>query len=130
MRATGEPVLYRDRWIECTAEALVIHAYYFPWGSKRVRYDRIRGLEEFRMGVATGQWRVWGSGDFKHWFNFDPGRTRKTRGLVLDLGGFVRPVITPDDVDQVRKIIEERRTMHAAISSGRDTSASPAPRRL
>jgi hypothetical protein len=105
MDTTGRPVLYRDRWIECTDTALVIHAYYFPWGSKTIPYDRIRKVDEIKMGPLTGQWRIWGSGDLKHWFNWDPGRTRKTRALVLDLGKTVQPVITPDDVDQVAAIL-------------------------
>ena len=110
MKTFGEPVLYRDRYIECTTTALRIHSYYFPWaGTKTIPYARIRGIEEIKMGPLTGQLRIWGSGDFKHWLNLDPARTRKTRGLVLDLGRFVVPVITPDDVDQVKAIIESRR---------------------
>jgi hypothetical protein len=102
-------VLYRDRRIECLDEAVIIHGYYFPWGRKTIPYGRIRGVEEIAMGPATGQWRIWGSGDFRHWFNLDPGRTHKTRALILDLGGFVRPVITPDNVDQVKTIISEHK---------------------
>ena len=109
MKTMGGPVLYRDRWIECTTEALVIHAYYFPWGTKTIPYGRIRGIEELPMGPMTGQLRIWGSGDFKHWLNLDPSRTHKTRGLMLDLGKWSIPVITPDDVDQVKSIIESRR---------------------
>ncbi len=102
-------VLYRDRWIKCTDEALIIRGYYFPFGSKKtIRYGRIREVHEIKMGPATGQWRIWGSGDFKHWFNWDAGRTRKTRALILDVGKFARPVITPDDVDAVKAIILER----------------------
>ena len=106
--APSANVLYRDRWIECTDTALIIHGYYFPWGSKTIPYAHIRGLSETKLGVATGQWRIWGSGDFKHWFNWDPGRTRKTRALILDLGTFARPVITPDDVDKVKTVISQR----------------------
>jgi len=110
MKATGAPVLYRDRWIECTTEALIIHGYYFPLGNRKViPYDQIRSIQEIKMGPATGQWRIWGSGDFKHYMNLDPGRTKKTRALILDLGKHWRPVISPDDVDQVKAIIEERR---------------------
>ncbi len=109
MKTTASPVLYRDRWIECTTDALIIHGYYFPFGNRKViPYDRIRGLQEITMGPATGQWRIWGSGDFRHYMNLDPGRTRKTRALILDMGRFVRPVISPDNVDQVKAIIEER----------------------
>lgn len=111
MKATGAPVLYRDRWIECTTEALIIHGYYFPLGNRKViPYDQIRSIQEIRMGPATGQWRIWGSGDFKHYMNLDPGRTKKTRALILDLGKHWRPVISPDDVDQVKAIIEERKS--------------------
>ena len=35
MKATGAPVLYRDRFIECTTDALVIHGYFFRSGSKK-----------------------------------------------------------------------------------------------
>lgn len=109
MKGFGAPVLYQDRWIECTDVALIIRGYYFPFGLKKtIPYDRIRGLREFTIGKASGQWRIWGSGDLTHWFNLDPDRTRKTRALELDLGKFMLPVITPDDVAQVRKIIEER----------------------
>jgi hypothetical protein len=116
MRTASAPALYDDGRIVCTTEELIINAYYFPWGSKRIPYDHIRGLEEYHLGPATGQWRIWGSGTLKYWFNLDPGRTRKTRGLALDLGGFVQPVITPDDVDQVRSIIETRVTAAKASS--------------
>jgi hypothetical protein len=108
-KAPSANVLYRDRRIECTDTAVVIHGYYFPFGSKKtIPYDRIKVLSETKLGIATGQWRIWGSGDFKHWFNWDPGRTRKTRALILDVGTFARPVITPDDVDKVAAIIRSK----------------------
>jgi hypothetical protein len=103
------PRLYHDRWIECTAEALIIRGYYFPFGNKKIiPYNRIRRIREYEMGPLTGKGRIWGSGDFRHYLNFDPGRPRKKRALILDLGRFIRPVITPDDVTQVRAIIESR----------------------
>jgi hypothetical protein len=108
MSTDGAPALYRDRWIECTDTALVIHGYYFPWGSKTIPYGHLRTIDEVTMGPVTGQWRIWGSGDFKHWFNWDPGRIRKTRALILDLGKRVQPVVTPDDVDQVKAILAQR----------------------
>jgi hypothetical protein len=27
---------YRDRWIECTPDALLVRGYYPPWGTKRI----------------------------------------------------------------------------------------------
>ncbi len=101
-------MLYRDRWIECTSEALIIHWYYFPFGTKTIPYGRIRGVEEIRMGALTGKGRIWGSGDFKHWWHLDPARPHKERALILDVGSAVLPAITPEDTDQVRAIIQSR----------------------
>jgi hypothetical protein len=106
---TAQPlVLYRDRWIECTSEALIIHWYYFPFGKKTIAYGRIRGMQEIQMQALTGKWRIWGSGDLRHWWHLDPGRRHKDQALVLDVGAAFVPVITPDDVAQVRNIIEPR----------------------
>jgi hypothetical protein len=96
----SEPLDYDDGRISCTSSGLVIRMYY-PWGSKRVAYSKIRTVRLRGMGTWSGQWRIWGSGDFKHWLNLDVSRTRKTSALVIDLGRRVLPVITPDDTDRV-----------------------------
>ena len=36
--------LYKDRWIDCTADAVLIRGYYFPWGTKRIPYSAIREM--------------------------------------------------------------------------------------
>ncbi len=73
MQPSEIQVLYRDRWIECTSEALIIHGYYFPFGNKRtIAYSDIRGVYGIEMGLFTGKWRIWGSGDFKYYFSLDP----------------------------------------------------------
>ncbi len=107
MRSPNTVYLYRDRWIECTANALVIRGYYFPFGSRKtIPYERIRHVRAVPMGPLTGRGRIWGSGDFKHYAHFDPGRPRKRTALLVDVGSFFVPVITPDNPDEVRAIIE------------------------
>lgn len=102
--------LYRDRWIECSPTQLIIRGYYFPIGlAKRIDYRRILRVEPFEMGAWTGKWRIWGTTSPRCWAHLDPGRPRKTVGLILDLGGFVRPWITPEDPDAVEAIITSRR---------------------
>jgi hypothetical protein len=93
---------YDDGLIACRDGELVIRRYYFPFAlSKRVRYDRIRSVRRFEITWLNCKYRAWGSGNLTQWLNLDFGRHRKSAGLVLDLGGRVQPVITPDDVDQV-----------------------------
>ena len=107
-RAAPAP-LYRDRWIECTPEALVIRGYYFPFaGCKVIRYRDIRSLQSFQMGVFTGRGRIWGTTNPRYRAHLNPGRPHKTVGLLLDLGRFVKPAITPDDPAPVEAILRGR----------------------
>jgi hypothetical protein len=101
---------YDDGRIECDDHGLLIR-WYYPWGAKRISYSAIRQVRDLPLTGASSarRWRIWGSGDFVHWWNLDPRRPTKTRALVLDVGGRIRPTITPDDPDAVERIISEQR---------------------
>jgi hypothetical protein len=92
---------YDDGRVACTEEALVIRTYYFPPHDKRIPYGKI---EQVRQEPMTGMtsYRLWGSGDFIHWYNYDPDRPRKNVKFIIQLTGRkIRPVITPDHPDTV-----------------------------
>lgn len=97
--------LYKNRWIECTADAVLIHGYYFPWGTKHVPYDSIREVRRVPIGAFTGRGRIWGSTTLEYWANLDPSRPGKKKALILDTGHRVLPFITPDDPDAVAAVI-------------------------
>jgi hypothetical protein len=99
--------LYHDRWITCTADAVLIRAYYFPWGTKRVPYSTIREVRRVPMGALTGKGRIWGSTTLRYWASLDPRRTTKDVALILDTGGRILPYITPDDPAKVAAVISE-----------------------
>ena len=101
-------VLYEDRWITCEPDRLIIRGYYFPVGSKVIAYRDIRSVTPITLSFMTGSWRIWGSSDLRHWWHLDPGRPHKQTALVLDVGKWVQPVITPDDPEQVAGIIAQR----------------------
>jgi len=90
---------YKDRWLECTDSELLVQGYYFPWGTKRIPYGSITSVDRLSMTALRGKGRIWGSGDFTHWANFDPGRPRKSVGFFLNVGRRVIPFVTPDDPD-------------------------------
>jgi hypothetical protein len=95
---------YEDRWIECTDTELLVKGYYFAWGdfgwaTKRIPYRSIKSVERFDLTRWRGKYRIWGSGDFTHWGNYDPQRPKKSVGFFLHLGGHVIPFVTPDDPD-------------------------------
>jgi hypothetical protein len=107
--AMKDHVLYDDGVLRLDEEGLTLRRYYFPIAaSKRIPYSRSRGIREWRLGLLTGRWRLWGSGDFRHWAPFDPHRSHKTRTLELNVGGWVRPVVSPEDPERVLAILHER----------------------
>jgi hypothetical protein len=101
--------LYEDRWITCEPDRIIIRGYYFPVGSKVIPYRDIRTVTPYPLTLLSGSWRIWGATDPRLWFHLDPRRPRKRTALILDLGKWVKPVITPDDPEQVAAIIEQRR---------------------
>ncbi|HZQ34745.1 MAG TPA: hypothetical protein VFD32_02350 [Dehalococcoidia bacterium] len=103
------PALYEDRWITCEPDRLIIRGYYFPFGRKVIAYRQIRSVTPFKLTPSSGSWRIWGATDPRYWFHLDPGRPHKQTALVLDVGSWVKPVISPDDPEQVATIIEQRR---------------------
>jgi hypothetical protein len=104
--------LYDDGRIACDDQGLLIRRYY-PWGAKRIAYGSIRGVMELPLsGInRVRRWRIWGTGDFVHWWNLDPQRPKKDTALVIDLGRHVRPTITPDDPLAVQRILADRTSL-------------------
>src|SRR6266511_3271751 len=96
-------MLYDDGKVACDDTRLIVRRYY-PWGAKRVQYTSIRSVTRLSpLGVR--KWRIWGSGDFVHWWNLDRGRPKKEIALVIDTGRRIHPTITPDDPDTVERIL-------------------------
>lgn len=99
-KSWGERMTYDDGGVACTEDALVIRHYYFPFGDKRIPYARIERARREPMGGLTGKYRIWGSGDFVHWYNLDSDRPAKSVRFILELSGIrIRPVITPREPD-------------------------------
>lgn len=113
---------YNDGSIECGADALRIHAYYFPWGTKVVPYRSIKGVERVDLSALRGRARIWGTANMSLWANLDLRRPAKKVGLILDLGKAVKPFITPDDPGSVETILRERAGLPPS-----DGSSSPSP---
>ncbi len=102
-------ILYDDGLVQLNSDGLIIRRYHFPLGtSKHIPYAQIKGVQPWPMGLWTGKGRLWGSGDLRHWFSLDLRRPWKEKALILDLGAWVRPVITPDEPDRVLALLQEQ----------------------
>jgi hypothetical protein len=100
--------LYSDRWISCDDHAITIRGYYFPWGSKRIAYGKIRSAVVVPTAALSGKARIWGTANPTLWASLDPRRPSKNRALILDIGRRIRPFLTPDDVDTVAQVIDRK----------------------
>lgn len=100
--------LYDDGGIACDDHGLVIRRYY-PWGAKRILYTSIKDVSRIPLQGLNKprKWRIWGSGDFVHWWNFDRQRPHKDLALVIDIGHHTRPTVTPRDPETVERILTE-----------------------
>jgi len=98
---------YREPGVVCRDAALEIRHYYL-WGSKKVPYGSIKGVQRVALAALRGRARIWGTANPGYWANLDPKRPSKKEGLVLELGTRIKPFITPDDVDRVEAIIRDR----------------------
>jgi hypothetical protein len=98
---------YKEKGIVCGDSALVIRHYYL-WGSKKVPYSSIEGVQRVSLAALKGKGRIWGTANMGYWANLDAKRPSKKEGLVLDIGKSVKPFITPDDCDRVESLLRER----------------------
>lgn len=101
-------MLYHDRFIDCDDDEVRIRWYYFPFGTKHVRYDAISEVRRFRLTNARGRLRLWGTGTFSYWAGLDPGRLRKSVGFLVDTGRRVKILVTPEDPDAFAGALQER----------------------
>ena len=110
------PTHYDDKYISCTTHTLTIRFYYFPFGSKTIPTKRIEQITHIPIGVLTGKGRIWGSSNLSRWANLDPGRPWKNEALLIDVGGYIQPVITPDNTASLMAVL--RRATGLEIQEG------------
>ncbi len=93
---------YDDGRVALTDDELLIRTYYFPFGARHIRYADISQVKRVTMTGMGGRYRIWGSGDLRHWYNYDPGRPGKHTALYIELAGKgTVPVITPGQPEAV-----------------------------
>jgi hypothetical protein len=102
---------YEDPRIKTDDQQIALRMYYFPVGTKRIRWERVAEVREHDMGagITGGRWRIWGSGDLVHWMPLDIRRPKKRRMFIFHLRESpFRPCITPDDPEAFKAVLVER----------------------
>ena len=110
---------YADRWIDCGPDGVRIRGYYFPWGTKKIPYRKIKSVRRVDIGALNGRARIWGTADPRYWAGLDPQRPTKKSALILDLGRFVKPFLTPSDPDAAESCIRDHTGLGPATETPR-----------
>ena len=98
--------LFKEDGIICDETAIKILRYY-PLVAKRIPFSSIRGVQRVALSALRGRARLWGTMNLRYWANLDMKRTKKSEGLILDLGKRVKPYITPDDTDRLEALLRQ-----------------------
>lgn len=106
-------ILYEDKYLVCDDDAITIKDYFFPIGSKRIAYKDIRSVSEMDLGLFSGRLRFWGMDLAPYWYHLDWSRAKKRRAIVLDLGEFIKPALTPEQHDMVLAVLKEKQVKSA-----------------
>lgn len=104
----NEASLYQDRLVRISESGLYFPLYYFPFGSRFVRFEQIERIESLPPSFKTGKWRQWGTNDFLTWFPCDLLRHRRERIFHIHLkGARDRIGFTVLDVAKAKSILSQ-----------------------
>ena len=111
-------VKYEDNLVTIFSDSILLKNYYlFSFGSKRIRFDRIRTITVEKPTLFTGKWRLQGSGDLRTWFPLDAKRpTRDKVFLVTLLDKRTHIGFTVEHSDEVLRILKEKGLIQQATA--------------
>jgi len=109
---------YEDKLVQITGEHIVFQRYYFPFGSKEVRVSEIESIAALQPSLATGSWRIWGTGDFSTWFPCDWRRPKRDVIFLLKLKDKSRSIgFTVEDSWAVLSLFREMGILRSDLNT-------------
>ncbi|MGI4789638.1 MAG: hypothetical protein ACRYFS_12395 [Janthinobacterium lividum] len=103
---TPENLLYSDSLVEITEDSICFKDYYFPVGSKEVRFSEIDTITEKKPTWWNGKYRVQGTGDLQTWFPKDWHRPSRSKLFFAHLRGSSRCIgFTVENAGLVEQIL-------------------------
>lgn len=103
--------LLANKFVKCYTDRLVIDLYYFPYGSKTVKYSDIQSCELLHMrDLSILHSKLWGMALAPIWWHSDLRRYSREYYILLEANQWPKIGLTMDDSDivEVYKLIHER----------------------
>jgi hypothetical protein len=117
---------YQDRSLLVDDDGITITSYFWPGHHRHIPFSSIVAVEEIPLGTFSGRYRLVGFElrRLRDFFPWDSHRSATSRAFALDVGGRVRPVISPEDHEQVLELITERTDGRSQATPDSDTGSS------
>lgn len=107
----SEIPLIKNSFVTCYSDHMRINLYYFPYGSKTVRYCEILSCE-LRPSNDLGMFgsKLWGMSLTPVWWHCDMSRMERQNYILLDANQWPKIGLTMDDNDisQVYYLIKQK----------------------
>lgn len=97
---------YSDEYITITNNELIINKYYFPTLKRKTIFlNKIKNVKIEKLGTFTGKYRFMGLNLNLYWLHLDKSRPFKDKVIVIDDGSYIKPAITPSNIEQVYQLL-------------------------
>eukprot|EP01023_Acetabularia_acetabulum_P000131 TRINITY_DN10061_c0_g1_i1.p1 TRINITY_DN10061_c0_g1~~TRINITY_DN10061_c0_g1_i1.p1 ORF type:complete len:128 (+),score=28.26 TRINITY_DN10061_c0_g1_i1:52-435(+) len=98
--------------IKLDGEKISVNWYYFPAGTKKIRYDQVVKARKMKWSGGPGHklltTKHWGMAVSKVWWHLDWGRMGRQNFVEIDTGSWLKIGLTCDDCDGLAKQLEKR----------------------
>jgi hypothetical protein len=110
MSSMKQNLLYHDKLIEISDNAITLFKYYFPSLSQKViNFRDIERVVVKKPTLFSGKWRIQGTGNFKTWYPFDSLRPKRDKIFIVRYKNkWVQSGFTVENSDEVELILKNK----------------------
>jgi hypothetical protein len=102
-------ITYSDKLVEITQDSILLRNYYFPFGSKRVAFAKVRGIEVKEDVSTSEKWRIQGTMNFLTWYPRDWRRPTRDRVFYISFPERKwRIAFTVEDSSKVESVLSDQ----------------------
>jgi hypothetical protein len=101
-------IVYSDKLVEISNDAVLVRNYYYPFGDKRVDFEKIESIIVQKPTLLSGKYRYYGTGDFRTWFPPDNRSSRDVIFIIKIRKKWWQIGLTVEDSQAVLEVFKDR----------------------
>jgi hypothetical protein len=120
----SEHPIIENSFVTCYSDRLVVHLYYFPIGSKTIKYKDIQSCELISMrDLGFSKFRMWGLALSPIWWHADFHRHSREYCIILDANQWPKIGLTmhDDEIKNVHELIKQHMNTNQSTATSYET---------